>query len=166
MSEQPIAISHLNDFIFCPASIYFHALEQGEHLLVQSPDQLNGTKAHEKSDSATYSTQKNMLQGIGIYSETYNLIGKIDVFDCQNGILTERKKKIKTIYDGYVFQLYAQYYCLVEMGLNNIVTDINTKWMKTFDETDSVYIFQLSSTCKTYRFGYARHDDQELLIVT
>ena len=30
--------------------------------------------------------------------------------------LIERKKKITTIYDGYVFQLYAQYYCLIEMG--------------------------------------------------
>ena len=28
----------------------------------------------------------------------------------------ERKKKIKVIYDGYVFQLYAQYHCLSEMG--------------------------------------------------
>lgn len=27
MSEQPIAISCLNDFIFCPVSIYFHALD-------------------------------------------------------------------------------------------------------------------------------------------
>ena len=46
----------------------------------------------------------------------YNLYGKIDVFDTEKGILTERKKKIKNIYDGYIFQLYAQYFSLVEMG--------------------------------------------------
>lgn len=79
MSEQPLAISQLNDFIFCPA------------------------------DSATYSTQKGMLQGISVYCEKYNLVGKIDVFDKKTGILTERKKKIKTVYDGYIYQIYAQY---------------------------------------------------------
>jgi CRISPR-associated protein Cas4 len=31
-------------------------------------------------------------------------------------LLTERKKKIKMLYNGYVFQLYAQYFCLTEMG--------------------------------------------------
>ena len=34
----------------------------------------------------------------------------------EKGLLTERKKHIDTIYDGYVFQLYAQCLCLREMG--------------------------------------------------
>lgn len=34
----------------------------------------------------------------------------------RSGILTERKNKIVQIYDGYIFQLYAQYYGLTEMG--------------------------------------------------
>lgn len=49
-------------------------------------------------------------------SWTYNLCGKIDLFDTEKGLLTERKKHIETIYDGYVFQLYAQCFCLREMG--------------------------------------------------
>lgn len=69
-----------------------------------------------KSDNAAYSTKVSMLQGISIYSEKYNIIGKIDIFDSEKGILTERKKKVKTIYDGYIFQLYAQYFSLREMG--------------------------------------------------
>ena len=117
MSEQPIIISNLNDFIFCPVSIYFHSLDEDEeNLLGQDSYQLNGTAAHEKSDTATYSTKKSMLQGIAVYSEKYNIVGKIDTFDSEKGILTERKKKIKTIYDGYVFQLYAQYFALSDMG--------------------------------------------------
>ena len=40
-----------------------------------------------------------MLQGIPVYCEKYNLIGKIDTFDSVKGILTERKKKIKMVYD-------------------------------------------------------------------
>lgn len=117
MSEQPISISNLNDFIFCPASIYFHSIDSDtENLMIQDSFQLNGTASHEKSDKAAYSTKKSMLQGISIYSDEYNLCGKIDTFDLQKGILTERKKKIKTIYDGYIFQLYAQYFSLKEMG--------------------------------------------------
>lgn len=117
MSEQPVSISFLNDFIFCPASIYFHTIDDNEDdVQIQDTYQLNGTAAHEKSDSAAYSTKKSMLQGISVYCERYNLIGKIDTFDTEKGILTERKKKIKTIYDGYVFQLYAQYFSLIEMG--------------------------------------------------
>ena len=50
-----------------------------------------------------------MLQGISVYCEKYNLVGKIDVFDEKTGILTECKKKIKTVYDGYIYQIYAQY---------------------------------------------------------
>ncbi len=52
-----------------------------------------------------------------------------------------------------------------ERILNNIVTDLNNKWFKQFDQTDSVYIFQLSETCKIQKFGYARNEDSELLIV-
>lgn len=117
MSENPISISTLNDFIFCPVSIYFHSLESNsENLLYQDSYQINGTNAHKTVDSATYSSKKNMLQGVSVYCSKYNLYGKIDLFDAEKGILTERKKKIKTIYDGYVFQLYAQYYALIEMG--------------------------------------------------
>ena len=35
-----------------------------------------------------------------------------------------------------------------ERILNNIVTDLNNKWLKQFDQTDSVYIFNLSNSCK------------------
>lgn len=116
MSENPISISNLNDFIFCPVSIYFHALETEENILSQSSAQINGTHSHKCSDNAAYSSKRSMLQGIPIYCQKYNLCGKIDVFDTDAGILTERKKKIKTVYDGYIFQLYAQYFSLTEMG--------------------------------------------------
>lgn len=52
-----------------------------------------------------------------------------------------------------------------EKILNNIVTDINNRWLKEFDQTDSVYIFQMSSSCNIIKYGYARNEDQDLLIV-
>lgn len=117
MNEYPVSITCLNDFIFCPISIYFHSLDsETDRMEYQDEFQLNGTSAHEKSDTGAYSTKKNMLQGMSVYSEKYNLFGKIDTFDTDKGVLTERKKKIKTIYDGYIFQLYAQYFALTEMG--------------------------------------------------
>ena len=61
MSEVPLIISNLNDFIFCPASIYFHSLEEEEeNLLGQDSYQINGSAAHEKSDKAEYSTKKSV----------------------------------------------------------------------------------------------------------
>ena len=48
---------------------------------------------------------------------------------------------------------------------NNIIADINNKFMKEFDQSDSVYIFKLSSSCETIKFGYAKNEDDSLLIV-
>lgn len=52
-----------------------------------------------------------------------------------------------------------------EKLLNNIATEINSKWLKRFDESDSVYIFQMSSSCKVQKLGFARHEDEDLLLV-
>ncbi|MBD3843295.1 MAG: type V CRISPR-associated protein Cas4 [Campylobacterales bacterium] len=107
--EPYIPISFLNDFIFCPRSIYFHQLYgRSDESLYHSTDQSEGKAAHATVDAKTYTTAKKVLQTIEIYSQTYGLGGKIDTFDTQTGILTERKKKIKVIYDGYIYQLYAQ----------------------------------------------------------
>lgn len=117
MSEELLLISNLNDFIFCPASIYFHSLDyETDRLAFQDECQINGSAVHEGSDTGAYSMKKTVLQAISVYCEKYGLFGKIDVFDTEKGVLTERKKKITTIYDGYVFQLYAQYFSLCEMG--------------------------------------------------
>jgi len=43
-------------------------------------------------------------------------MGKIDIYDIEEEALIERKFKIKNIYDGQRFQLYAQMYCLQEIG--------------------------------------------------
>ena len=44
--------------------------------------------------------------------------------------LTERKNKISTIYDGYVFQLYAQYFCMIEQGFT-------VKYLKLYSYSDN-----------------------------
>ncbi|MEF9921704.1 MAG: type V CRISPR-associated protein Cas4 [Erysipelotrichaceae bacterium] len=115
--DDLIPIAYLNDFIFCPASIYFHNLYGSrEQMTYQKAPQLNGKKAHEKVDNESYLQKKNLVTGIDVYCEKYGLIGKIDILDEKNHQLMERKKKIKQIYEGYVFQLYGQYFSLIEMG--------------------------------------------------
>lgn len=117
MNEHPIPISNLNDFIFCPVSIYFHQLYgEMDRIAHQDSPQLKGSAAHEAIDSGTYSDSKRFLLGISVYSEQYGVYGKIDILDLKKEELIERKRKIKTIYDGYVFQLYAQFFALTEMG--------------------------------------------------
>lgn len=117
--DDIIKISNINDFIFCPVSIYFHNLYGNqEKLMFQSKYQLNGTKSHETIDKNKYSTSSDKITSLEVYSEKFRIIGKIDIYDKKKELLVERKKHIKEIYDGYVFQLYAQYYCMTEMGYN------------------------------------------------
>lgn len=122
--EQLIKISNLNDFIFCPASIYYHGMyEELDRSVYQEIDQIRGTFVHESIDKSSYSTRKDILQGIEVYTNQYKIIGKIDIFDEKRKLLVERKNKITTIYDGYIFQLYAQYFGMIEQGY--IVQSLN-----------------------------------------
>lgn len=129
--EPYIPISFLNDFIFCPRSIYFHRLfGRVDTSLYHSSDQAAGREAHKTVDEKRYTTAKSVAQSLEIYSSRYGIGGKIDTYDEKSKLLTERKKKIKKIYDGYVFQLYAQYHCLTEMGYE-------VKYMKLYSMDDN-----------------------------
>ena len=149
--ENPIAISKLNDFIFCPVSIYFHELDiETEKIIYQSAYQLNGSASHESIDQKRYSTKKGILQGIDVYCEKYNLYGEIDIFDSEKGILTERKKRISKIYDGYVFQLYGEYFSLKEMGYN--IKEIRLYSM----DDNKVYVIDLPENNSRYFEGFVK----------
>ena len=72
MSEEPVLISNLNDFIFCPASIYFHSLEDETDVMTyQDSYQINGSAAHSKSDKGKdIIMHSNIL--IRIFSSVFN----------------------------------------------------------------------------------------------
>ena len=115
--DDIIQISQINDFIFCPASIYFHNLYGNtDTMLYHTAYQINGTATHQNIDSGTYSSSKDILTGIDVYCERYALNGKIDIFNIKTGVLTERKTYVSAIYDGQIFQVYGQYFSLLEMG--------------------------------------------------
>lgn len=115
--ETYIRLSNLNDFIFCPKSIYYHNIYDGyEKKIYQEEEQIAGTIAHEAIDNANYSTRKDILQWTPVYSEKYKIAGKIDLFYIKEGKLVERKSKIEKIYLGYRYQLWWQMLCLEEAG--------------------------------------------------
>lgn len=53
-----------------------------------------------------------------------------------------------------------------EKILNNIRADIKNKWLKVFNQEDSVYIFKLSPSCDIEKYGYAKNEDAELIIIS
>jgi len=115
--ESYIQITKLNDYIFCPMSLYLHGIYGAfKKEVFQQKPQIAGTFAHESIDQQKYSSSQNFLIGIPVYSEKYRIAGKIDIYDKDKKLLRERKNKINVIYPGYRYQLYAQMLCLEEMG--------------------------------------------------
>ncbi len=115
--ESYIQISKINDFLYSPKSLYLHSVYESfnQDMYHESPQKI-GKLNHECIEKGEYSSAKKWLQGILVYSEKYNLGGKIDLYNKDKKTLIERKTKIRSIYDGHRFQLYAQMFALEEMG--------------------------------------------------
>ncbi len=115
--DSYIQISKLNDFIFCPRSVYLKTIYDNFNTeTYHSHYQTAGKIAHEAIDKGTYSSLKRYRVGMPVYSDVHGLAGKIDIYDADKKLLIERKKKVKQVFDGYRYQLYAQLICLEEMG--------------------------------------------------
>jgi CRISPR-associated exonuclease Cas4 len=112
-----ISLSMLNDFIFCPYSIYLRSVYMGadEELYKASP-QIRGTIAHQGVDSKTGSTRKGDLMSLPVYSDELGISGKIDIYKQDRHLLVERKNNLKRIFRGQTYQLWGQYFCMREMG--------------------------------------------------
>lgn len=115
--DDYLPISLLNDFTFCPYSIYLHQvyMETDEGLYKALP-QTRGTLAHEAVDRRTYSSRKDVLASLTVCSHTLRLTGQIDLYRQDSRTLVERKYHIRELYRGQVYQLWAQYFCMTEMG--------------------------------------------------
>lgn len=157
--EEPIAASVLNDFVFCPASIFFHRMYmEMDRRSFQSTFQINGSDAHSAVDENRYSTRKNVLTSLPAYSEKYGIICKVDIFFRDEGRLVERKKKINKVYEGQVFQLYAQCFALREMGytvrkLELYSMDDNKKIPVALPEDDAEMLKKFELTiCQIVKF--------------
>lgn len=49
--------------------------------------------------------------------------------------------------------------------LMNIMAEISNNFEKCFSQEDSVIIFILSNSCKTIRYGYAKNEEKDLMVI-
>jgi CRISPR-associated protein Cas4 len=90
----------------------------GEEELYHATPQTRGKAAHTAIDEKKYSTRKDDLVGLSIYSDELGIAGKIDIYKAKEKLLVERKYKLKAIYQGQIYQLWAEYFCMTEMGFD------------------------------------------------
>lgn len=106
----------INDFIFCPASIYYHGFyEDIDVKAFQEVRQIKGTFAHSHIDSDSWS-KSEVICGLSVFSERFGIFGRIDKYYPDKKLIVESKNVIRNIYDGYIFQLYGQYFGMIECG--------------------------------------------------
>lgn len=48
---------------------------------------------------------------------------------------------------------------------NNIMAEIEGKYSKKFSETDSVILFSMSKQCQIRFYGYAEHEEKDMIVV-
>lgn len=76
-----ITISSLNDYLFCPYSLYLHNIyAETDDGIYHAKPQTQGKLAHISVDNKTASTRKGDLLSLPVYSEKYQLMGKIDIY--------------------------------------------------------------------------------------
>jgi len=118
--ETFLPITYLNDFVFCPYSIYLHQVfDNNSEDLYSAKPQLQGKIAHkdiDEFDEDTEPTKETTLKGIYVISMKLGIYGKIDTYYTKEKKLVESKYQITTIYRGYYYQLWSQYFALIEMG--------------------------------------------------
>lgn len=120
--ETFLQITYLNDFVFCPYSIYLHQVfdNNAEDVYSAAPQQ-KGKAEHRDIDSfvdadSSLSKKQEILKGIYVISTRLGVYGKIDTLFVTQKKLIEHKYNIIKLYKGYYYQLWAQFYALTEMG--------------------------------------------------
>lgn len=153
--DDYISISTLNDFIFCPYSIYLHNvyMDTDEGLYHATP-QTKGRIVHEPIDTKKASNRADDLQSLAVMSEEYRLMGKIDIYKGKERKLIERKYQLRNIYQGQIYQLWAQYLCMKEMGYDIeslAFYEISTNKMIPIDLPSDYQIVEFKGFLDTYR---------------
>lgn len=47
-----------------------------------------------------------------------------------------------------------------------ISAEIENRFNKYFTEADSVIVFKMTNSCEIIRYGYAKNDEEEMIIIT
>lgn len=84
-----------------------------------------------------------------------------DVSD--NKLRTRFNKFIKKY--GHMVQYSVYEITNSENMLDKIMWEINHFWEPRFDDRDSVIIVKTSKSCQITRFGYAKHDEDDIILL-
>lgn len=49
--------------------------------------------------------------------------------------------------------------------INNITTDIRNNFENKFQQSDSVMIFKMTENCEIIRFGYAKNEEKDFILI-
>lgn len=89
---------------------------ESDKTMYHAEPQTRGAIAHEGVDKKSSGHRADDIFALPVYSEVYGLMGKIDVYKRKEKKLIERKYQLKQIFQGHIYQLWAQMLCLQEMG--------------------------------------------------
>ena len=113
--EHYLAITTLNDFIFCPYSIYLHEIyHQNREEAYHSAFQSKGKRLHHFIEN---NQDENSWKNAFVYSEKLKIYGRIDDYNKRTKELIEYKSTVAIAFRGYYYQIWAQFLCLSEMGV-------------------------------------------------
>lgn len=161
MMDDYISLSALNDFIFCPYSIYLHNVYmESDKDIFQAVPQTTGKIAHRTIDLQTAKGGKFDLAGISVQSEELKIRGKIDLYRFNKKLLVERKYQLKQIFRGQLYQLWGEYFCMVEMGyevMHIAFYEISTNKMYMQNlpsERDKAELIRFIDSFRTYDLSY------------
>ncbi len=79
--------------------------------------------------------------------------------------------KLRNNFSKYIKKFgYRVQYSLFEITnskriLNNIISDINSKFKLKFTQKDSVIIIETSKNCKITKWGYANNDNYDIISI-
>lgn len=79
--------------------------------------------------------------------------------------------KLRTRFSKYLSKYgHRLQYSVFELNnsnkiLKNVVIDIENRFERYFSQSDSVMIFEMSTSCKIRKYGYAKNDDIGFIMV-
>lgn len=115
-NADPVLISALNDYVFCPRRC---GLKQIEGQWGSNVHTTVGTLLHDQADEPGYETDGDvkLLRALPLYSTRYGLAGKADIVELRQGVPcpVEYKKGRRRQFENDDIQLCAQALCLEEM---------------------------------------------------
>ena len=116
MVSEPVMISALNQYVFCPRRC---ALMHVEGIWSDNEHTTTGSLLHDHTDAPGYETDGDvtLLRALPLYSLRYGLVGRADIVEMCDGVPApvEYKKGKRRQFENDDIQLCAQALCLEDM---------------------------------------------------